>query len=110
MAPNRLRAPQERPIDEVVFSDIFEVRLADGTRVRGCFARRKQTRPILGLAFDSHMRAELLTHLIQTLSFSTPGWIWHSEEAQAVWSRTNTCTPLAERVCAVDESGRNADG
>lgn len=82
VAPNRLRVPQERPIDKVVFSDIFEVRLADGSRIRGCFALRKQTRHILGLAFDYHMRAELVTHLIQTLSFSTPGWIWHSDQGK----------------------------
>jgi putative transposase len=32
---------------EVVFSDILEVKLADGTRVRGCFALRHRTRQVL---------------------------------------------------------------
>jgi len=58
------------------------VRLADGSRVRGCFALRKQTRHILGLAFDYHMRAELVTALIQTLTFAAPGWIWHSAQGK----------------------------
>jgi putative transposase len=82
VAPNLLRQGQEVCVPDVVFSDIFEVRLADGSRVRGCFALRKQTRHILGLAFDYHMRAELVTELIQTLSFKTEGWIWHSDQGK----------------------------
>src|SRR6266702_2233588 len=69
-----------------VFSDILEVRLADGSRVRGCFALRKRTRAILGMAFDYHMHADLVTDTIQTMTFEAPGSIWHSEEAQAVRS------------------------
>jgi putative transposase len=82
IAPNRLRDGQEAQVPDVIFSDIFEVRLADGSRVRGCFALRKHTRHILGLAFDYHMRAELVTELIQTLMFATPGWIWHSDQGK----------------------------
>ncbi len=81
-APNLLREGKEAQVPDVVFSDIFEVRLADGSRVRGCFALRKQTQHLLGLAFDYHMRAELVTELIQTLSFTTPGWIWHSHQGK----------------------------
>ncbi|WP_165423033.1 IS3 family transposase [Ktedonosporobacter rubrisoli] len=81
-APNLLREGRDAQAPDVVFSDIFEVRLADGSRVRGCFALRKQTRHILGLAFDYHMRAHLVTELIQTLSFETPGWIWHSDQGK----------------------------
>lgn len=81
-APNLLREGKEAEVPDVVFSDIFEVRLADGSRVRGCFALRKQTRHILGLAFDYHMRAELVTEVIQTLAFATPGWIWHSDQGK----------------------------
>ncbi len=39
VAPNLVRAREQSSPTEIVFSDIFEVRLADGTRVRGCFAR-----------------------------------------------------------------------
>lgn len=82
VAANLLREGQEAQAPDVMFSDIFEVRLADGSRVRGCFALRKQTRHILGLAFDYHMRAELVIELIHTLAFATPGWIWHSDQGK----------------------------
>lgn len=54
---------------EIVFSDILEVRLGDGSRVRGCFALHKRTRAILGMAFDYHMRADLVVDTIQTMTF-----------------------------------------
>ena len=38
IAPNLVREMKEDAASEVVFSDIFEVSLADGSRVRGCFA------------------------------------------------------------------------
>jgi putative transposase len=81
-APNLLREGKGAQVPDIIFSDIFEVRLADGSRVRGCFALRKQTRHILGLSFDYHMRAQLVTELIQTLTFATPGWIWHSDQGK----------------------------
>ena len=52
VVPNMLRDP-DTPADlEIMFSDIFEVQLADRTKVRGCFALWKRTRHILALAFD----------------------------------------------------------
>jgi putative transposase len=44
IAPNKLR---EEGIN-------LEIKLADGTRVRGCFALRHCTRQVLGIAFDYH--------------------------------------------------------
>jgi putative transposase len=83
IAPNKLR---EEALDlssaEVVFSDIFEVRLADRSRVRGCFALRHRTRQVLGIAFDYHMRAELVTDAIHTMTFEVPGCIWHSDQGK----------------------------
>jgi transposase InsO family protein len=83
IAPNKLR---EEEVDleswEVVFSDIFEVKLADGSRVRGCFALRHRTRQVVGIAFDYHMRADLVTDTIQTMSFEVPGSIWHSDQGK----------------------------
>lgn len=67
---------------EVVFSDIFEVRLADGSRVRGCFALRHRTRQVLGIAFDYHMRADLVTDAIHTMTFEVPGCIWQSDQGK----------------------------
>jgi putative transposase len=82
VAPNLLREPHDLLKQEIVFSDILEVRLADGSRVRGCFALRKRTRQILGLAFDYHMRADLVTETIQTMTFDVPGSIWHSDQGK----------------------------
>ena len=82
VAPNLLREPEAVQGKEIVFSDILEVRLADGSRVRGCFALRKRTRAILGMAFDYHMRADLVTDTIQTMTFEEPGSIWHSDQGK----------------------------
>jgi len=82
VAPNLLRVPEQIQGKEIVFSDILEVRLADGSRVRGCFALRKRTRAILDMAFDYHMRADLVTDTIQTMTFETPGSIWHSDQSK----------------------------
>ena len=51
--------------------DILEVKLADGTRVRGCFALRHRTRQVLGIAFDYHMRADLTNPKNATLNNET---------------------------------------
>lgn len=70
IAPNKLRAEgMDLSAHEVVFSDILEIKHSDGTRVRGCFALRHRTREVLGIAFDYHMRAELVMDALQTLSF-----------------------------------------
>lgn len=82
VAPNLLLMPEHTQGKEIVFSDILEVRLADGSRVRGCFALRKRTRAILGMAFDYHMRADLVTDTIQTMTFEGLGSIWHSDQGK----------------------------
>lgn len=83
IAPNLLR---EEELDwnstDVIFSDIFEVRLADRSRVRGCFALRHRTRHVLGIAFDYHMRADLVTDAIETMTFEGPGCIFHSDQGK----------------------------
>ena len=82
VVPNLVRDLEAESTQEVVFSDIFEVRLADGTRVRGCFALWKQTRHILGMAFDYGMPASLVVSTIQMLTFAVPGAIWHSDQGK----------------------------
>jgi putative transposase len=83
IAPNKLREEgMDLENQEVVFSDILEIKLADGTRVRGCFALRHRTRQVLGIAFDYHMRAELVMEAIQTMSFDVPDPIWHSDQGK----------------------------
>lgn len=83
IAPKKLR---EEGMDlsqtEVVFSAIFEVRLADQSRVRGCFALRHRTRQVLGIAFEYHLRADLGIDAIQTMTFEDPGSIWQSDQGK----------------------------
>src|SRR5258708_14044222 len=55
IVPNALRDPQTSAETEVMFSDIFEIQLADRTKVRGCFALWNRTRHCLSLAFASQM-------------------------------------------------------
>src|SRR5207248_4383298 len=64
IVPNLVRDPQLAVEQEVMFSDIFEVQLADRSKVRGCFALWKRTRHILALAFDYSMRADLVVSTI----------------------------------------------
>jgi transposase InsO family protein len=80
IAPNLVRDLSEDATSEVVFSDIFEIQLADGSKVRGCFALWKRTRQILALAFDYQMKAELVVSTVKMLRFSVPGMIWHSDQ------------------------------
>jgi putative transposase len=83
IAPNKLREEAfEWVSNEVVFSDILEIKLADSTRVRGCFALRHRTRQVLGIAFDYHLRADLVTDTIETMAFDVPGSIWHSDQGK----------------------------
>jgi transposase InsO family protein len=80
---NLLREQEEqirRDMPEIVFSDIFEIHLADRTKVRGCFALWKRTRHILALAFDYSMRADLVVSTLDMLQFSVPGMIFHSDQ------------------------------
>ncbi len=80
IVPNALRDPQTPAETEVMFSDIFEIQLADRTKVRGCFALWKRTRHCLSLAFDYQMRADLVVSTIELVEFSVPGTIFHSDQ------------------------------
>jgi putative transposase len=80
IVPNLLRETEDQEMQDVVFSDMFEVSLADKTKVRGCFALCKRTRHILALAFDYNMRADLVVSTINMIQFPTPGTIFHSDQ------------------------------
>lgn len=80
IVPNALRDPQTSTETEVMFSDIFEIHLADRTKVRGCFALWKRTRHCLSLAFDYQMRADLVVSTIELIEFAVPGTIFHSDQ------------------------------
>lgn len=75
------RSIKQMPID-IVFSDIFEFKLIDGSRIRGCFALRKHTRQILSLVFDYSMRAELVVTTIQRIDGIDSNSIWHTDQGK----------------------------
>jgi len=82
VAPNLVRALKPDDDPEIVFSDIFEVKLADGTKVRSCFALWKRTRHLLALACEYHMRAELVTQTLSLMEFPVPNAIFHSDQGK----------------------------
>jgi len=96
VAPNLVRELEQNSPTEIVFSDIFEVRLADRTQVRGCFALWKRTRHILALAFDYRMQADLVVKTIQMVPFEVPGAIFHSDQGKQ-YGATQTRTLLLEK-------------
>lgn len=66
----------------IVFSDIFEFRLLDGSIVRGCFALLKQTRQILSLIFDYGIKATLVQATLDNLHWQDDLFIWHSDQGR----------------------------
>jgi len=95
-APNLVRELEQNSPTEIVFSDIFEVQLADRTRVRGCFALWKRTRHILALAFDYRMQADLVVTTIKMVPFEVPGAIFHSDQGKQ-YGAAQTRTLLLEK-------------
>lgn len=79
----------------IVFSDIFEFKLTDGTKVRGCFALHKQTRQVLSLAFDYWMKADLVVSTIKRMDFTTEA-IFHSDQGRQFGARVTLETLLAK--------------
>ena len=60
--------------------ECIPMQLADRTKVRGCFALWKRTRPCLSPAFDYQMRADLVVSPIELVEFSVPGTIFHADQ------------------------------
>lgn len=81
---------------EIIFSDIFEFRLADGSKVYGCFALLKKTRQILSMMFDYHMRSDLVTGTIERIDFLPSNPIWHSDQGKQ-YGAESTIDLLLER-------------
>lgn len=77
-----------------MFSDIFEIKLADQTKVRGCFVLWKQTRHILAIAFEPHMRAELVVNTINLINDAIPKAIFHSDQGSQYGAEVTRVTLL----------------
>ncbi len=82
--PNRANEPDMKESFDVgiVFSDMFEFRLLDGSILRGCFALLKQTRQILSLIFDYSMKATLVHATINSMSDQNDLYIWHTDQGK----------------------------
>lgn len=83
---HRRESPTE--LQEIIFSDIFEFRLADWSKVYGCFALLKKTRQILSMMFDYHMRSDLVTGTIERIDFLPHNPIWHSDQGKQYGAKT----------------------
>src|SRR3989338_1060212 len=94
----------------IVFSDIFEFQLLDGSRIRGCFALRKDTRQILSLVFDYSMKAELVVTTIQRIDVVDPESIWHTDQGKQYGAGV-TITTLLERgfIASMSRPGTPTD-
>lgn len=82
--PNIANQPEIREsFDQgIVFSDIFEFALIDGSKLRGCFALMKQTRQILSMIFDYSMKATIVQATISNMSEQNDLYIWHSDQGK----------------------------
>lgn len=94
----------------ITFSDIFEFKLADGTRVRGCFALKKDTRQILSLIFDYSMKADLVVTTIQRIDVVDPESIWHTDQGKQ-YGAGATIAALLKRgfVASMSRAGTPTD-
>src|SRR5258708_20030162 len=93
-----------------MFSDIFEIHLADRTKVRGYFALWKRTRHCLSLAFDYQMRADLVVSTIELVAFSVPGTIFHSDQgSQYGAEQTRTALLMKGFVRSMSRAGTPTD-
>lgn len=94
----------------IIFSDIFEFKLADQTRVRGCFALKKETRQILSLIFDYSMKADLVVTTIQRIDVVDPETIWHTDQGKQFGAGV-TIAALLERgfIASMSRAGTPTD-
>ena len=96
LAPNLVRQLEPDSATEVVFSDIFEVKLADGCKVRGCFVLWKRTRHVLALAFDYGMPATLVGASVNMMYFAVPDAIFHADQGKQLGAITTQVALLEE--------------
>ena len=93
----------------IIFSDLFEFRLADHSKLRGCFALHKQTRQILALIFDYAMKAELVVSTIQSIDFGLFA-LWHTDQGKS-FGAAQTQNKLLEKgfLASMSRSGTPTD-
>jgi transposase InsO family protein len=86
---------------QIVFSDIFEFRLADSSKVRGCFVLNYRDRQVLSLVFDYGMRAELVTAALDRTEFIKQAehhYIFHSDQGSQYGAAETLQSLLANQL------------
>lgn len=82
----------------VLFSDIFQFRLADGTWVYTCFVIKKKTRQILSMAYGYSMQASLVAETIRRIDLQPeigdPEVIFHSDQGKQYGAKLTIDTIL----------------
>jgi len=93
----------------IIFSDMFEFRLEDNSKLRGCFALHKQTRQILALIFDYAMKAELVVSTIQSIDFGFFA-LWHTDQGKS-YGAEKTQAKLLEKgfLASMSRAGTPTD-
>jgi transposase InsO family protein len=95
---NKLRAV-EIVLQMVIFSDIFQFRLSDGSKVYCCFILKKFTRQILSFCYSWAMKSELVTGTIQRIDLvedlSNKEVIFHSDQGKQYGAKV-TIDTIAE--------------
>lgn len=83
----------------VLFSDIFQFRLMDGTWVYVCFVIRKKTRQILSMAYGYSMQANLVAETIKRVDIVSDlddlEVIFHSDQGSQYGAKLTVDTILA---------------
>jgi hypothetical protein len=85
----------------VIYSDIFEFKLADYSKVRGCFALLRQTRQVLSLVFDYAIKDDLVLSAIDNMQVVTTAnrehyLILHSDQGKQYGSK-NTRVKIIQK-------------
>lgn len=84
---NLANDPNVNMFVDIVFSDIFETQLFDGSKVRGCFALLKKTRQILSMLFDYGMAADLVAGTVKRIDFPNLEAVFHSDQGKQYGAR-----------------------
>ena len=110
VAPNLVRGLEASSTEALVFSDIFEVRLADGTRVRvrlPCGNGRGISWPWPSITGCPPAWSSLPSSM---LTFAVPGAIWHSDQGKQYGAEATRQALLEKGFHLSDELRRNANG
>lgn len=95
---------REKEVEDhkVLFTDLFQFRLADGTKVYCCFIMRKNTRQILAFCYGYGMPATLVTESINRLDLvvdlTETEFVLHSDQGTQFGAKITVETCLAAAI------------